>query len=40
MLDRIMVSPHFQIADSGVHHSASARKASDHLPIWADVTEA
>ncbi len=38
MLDRIMVSPHLQIADSGVHHSASARKASDHLPIWADIT--
>lgn len=40
MLDRIMVSEHLQVADSGVHHSASARKASDHLPIWADLKPA
>lgn len=34
-LDRIMVSPQLRIADCGVHMSATARKASDHLPIWA-----
>jgi len=25
-----------KLADSGVHESAAARKASDHLPIWAE----
>jgi len=34
-LDRIMVMPGLQILASGVHSSATARKASDHLPIWA-----
>jgi endonuclease/exonuclease/phosphatase family metal-dependent hydrolase len=34
-LDRIMVSHEFRITGCGVHHSAAARKASDHLPIWA-----
>lgn len=37
-LDRIMVSEGLSVADSGVHHSATARKASDHLPVWADLT--
>jgi endonuclease/exonuclease/phosphatase family metal-dependent hydrolase len=36
-LDRIMVTPGLDILDCGVHQSATARKASDHLPIWADV---
>jgi endonuclease/exonuclease/phosphatase family metal-dependent hydrolase len=36
-LDRIMVSADLRVADCGVHHSATARKASDHLPIWAMV---
>lgn len=36
-LDRIMVSRGVEILDSGAHHSATARKASDHLPIWARV---
>ncbi|MFA5968366.1 MAG: endonuclease/exonuclease/phosphatase family protein [Sphingomonas sp.] len=36
-LDRIMVSPGLRIAGCGVHHSAAARVASDHLPIWAEV---
>ena len=36
-LDRIMVTPGLAILDCGVHHSATARKASDHLPIWADI---
>ncbi len=34
-LDRIMTSRDLTIVDSGVHLSAAARKASDHLPIWA-----
>lgn len=35
-LDRIMHSDHMQLKDCGVHESAAARKASDHLPIWAE----
>lgn len=34
-LDRIMFSG-LTLAECGVHMSAAARKASDHLPIWAD----
>ena len=34
-LDRIMVSPDWRVVECGVHASATARKASDHLPIWA-----
>ncbi len=34
-LDRIMVSRELKVIDCGVHVSAAARKASDHLPIWA-----
>ena len=34
-LDRIMVSRDWRVVESGVHASATARKASDHLPIWA-----
>jgi endonuclease/exonuclease/phosphatase family metal-dependent hydrolase len=37
-LDRIMVSPELRVAACGVHASATARTASDHLPIWADLT--
>jgi len=36
-LDRIMHCPQFELVDCGVHDSATARRASDHLPIWADV---
>ena len=36
-LDRIMVSPSLAILGSGTHQSPSARKASDHLPIWAEL---
>lgn len=36
-LDRIMVSRDLAIVDCGVHASAAARKASDHLPIWAEI---
>ena len=36
-LDRIMASRELRIVDCGVHASATARKASDHLPIWAEL---
>ena len=36
-LDRIMVTPDLEILASGVHHSAAARRASDHLPVWAEL---
>ena len=39
-LDRIMVSDGLKIVESGAHHSAVARRASDHLPIWAKLTPA
>ncbi|MDQ4088558.1 MAG: endonuclease/exonuclease/phosphatase family protein, partial [Pseudomonadota bacterium] len=34
-LDRIMVSPDLEILASGAHGSPTARRASDHLPVWA-----
>ena len=34
-LDRIIVDNQLRIEAAGVHHSSSARVASDHLPIWA-----
>jgi endonuclease/exonuclease/phosphatase family metal-dependent hydrolase len=37
-LDRIMVSEGIHIAASGTHHSEKAKRASDHLPVWARVT--
>ena len=36
-LDRIMVNGGLEIVGSGTHHSATSRKASDHLPIWAEL---
>lgn len=36
-LDRIMVSHDLRVVECGVHNSATARRASDHLPIWAVV---
>ena len=36
-LDRIMVSRDLKILDSGAHKTAISRRASDHLPIWADL---
>jgi endonuclease/exonuclease/phosphatase family metal-dependent hydrolase len=36
-LDRIMVGAGVNILDCGVHHSPLAARASDHLPVWADV---
>ena len=37
-LDRIIVHKDLTIEAAGVHMSAAARRASDHLPIWARVT--
>lgn len=37
MLDRIMVGQGLTVRESGVHCSALARRASDHLPVWAVV---
>jgi endonuclease/exonuclease/phosphatase family metal-dependent hydrolase len=36
-LDRIMVSRDLKVVDSGAHKTATSRRASDHLPIWADL---
>lgn len=36
-LDRIMVGEGIEIVNCGVHHSPLAARASDHLPVWADV---
>ena len=38
-LDRIIVDHRLAIEAAGVHASSEARKASDHLPIWARVAE-
>ncbi len=37
-LDRIAASAGVQLNASGVHVSDLSRRASDHLPVWADVT--
>jgi endonuclease/exonuclease/phosphatase family metal-dependent hydrolase len=37
-LDRIIVGRDLNIEAAGVHMSPAARKASDHLPIWARVS--
>ena len=34
-LDRIIVHKDLNIEAAGVHMSPAARRASDHLPIWA-----
>ncbi|UIP07163.1 endonuclease/exonuclease/phosphatase family protein [Erythrobacter sp. SDW2] len=34
--DRFAVSPGWKVRGHGVHHSALAAQASDHLPIWLD----
>ncbi|AKM11513.1 endonuclease/exonuclease/phosphatase family protein [Croceicoccus naphthovorans] len=36
-LDRIFASRDWHHADSGVHHSFLASRASDHLPVWASL---
>ena len=37
-LDRIALSREWQCESHGVHHSALATFASDHLPIWAEIS--
>lgn len=37
-LDRMALSEGIEVATAGVFDSPLARRASDHLPIWADVT--
>ncbi len=39
-LDRIMTSRDLRVVECGVHTSPAARKASDHLPIWATLAPA
>jgi endonuclease/exonuclease/phosphatase family metal-dependent hydrolase len=34
-LDRIVITPQWRVIGQGVHHSALASVASDHLPVWA-----
>jgi len=36
-LDRIMVSRDLEVVASGTHRTAASRRASDHLPIWAEL---
>jgi endonuclease/exonuclease/phosphatase family metal-dependent hydrolase len=36
-LDKIMVSDDLRILACGVHDTRTARSASDHLPIWAQL---
>jgi endonuclease/exonuclease/phosphatase family metal-dependent hydrolase len=36
-LDRIITSPEFTVKKAGVHKSKTARVASDHLPVWAEL---
>jgi endonuclease/exonuclease/phosphatase family metal-dependent hydrolase len=37
-LDRIFVSHDIKILSAGAHHSLKARRASDHLPVWAELS--
>jgi endonuclease/exonuclease/phosphatase family metal-dependent hydrolase len=37
-LDRIVVSDNWEVVHAGVHHSAIAAVASDHLPVMARLT--
>ncbi|MDP3905867.1 endonuclease/exonuclease/phosphatase family protein [Novosphingobium sp.] len=34
-LDRIVISPDWELEGTGVHHSALASRGSDHLPVFA-----
>jgi len=36
-LDRIFVSSEIAVRAAGVHRSPTAQRASDHLPVWADL---
>jgi endonuclease/exonuclease/phosphatase family metal-dependent hydrolase len=35
-LDRIMIGEGLRLLASGTHHSTRTKRASDHLPVWAD----
>jgi endonuclease/exonuclease/phosphatase family metal-dependent hydrolase len=35
--DRIAITPEWEICAAGVHRSALAVRASDHLPVWAEL---
>jgi endonuclease/exonuclease/phosphatase family metal-dependent hydrolase len=37
-LDRIIVSPGVTVSAIGVHRSPLSARASDHLPVWADLS--
>lgn len=37
-LDRVLLAEGLTLLDMGVEHAGRARVASDHLPIWVDVT--
>ncbi len=39
-LDRIIISHDLEPAATGCHQSPLAKKASDHLPVWADIISA
>lgn len=39
-LDRIITSLDLRVEAAGVHQSAKARVASDHLPVWAEIVSA
>lgn len=39
-LDRIFVCPALRVGEVGTHLSAAAKRASDHLPVWADLVRA
>ena len=39
-LDRIALGSHWRCERAGVFHDASALRASDHLPVWADIGRA
>ncbi|MEN9718104.1 MAG: hypothetical protein RIQ99_982 [Pseudomonadota bacterium] len=34
-LDRVVISPEWELRETGVHHSALAARGSDHLPVFA-----
>lgn len=36
-LDRIMVGEDVRLLGSGTHNTARAKRASDHLPVWAEL---
>jgi len=36
--DRIIASPDLNVEEAGVHGTERARRASDHLPVWANLS--